>query len=68
MSRWQQTFEQFKHMFPDLAKGASSVHQADKNGYELSINTTAHVTLRFYFKDIKHWKLETEGTRDRNNP
>lgn len=66
MPRWRQTLEQFKHMFPEMAKGVSSVHQEDKNGYEISMDTTAHVTLYFSYHSVDRWTLQT--ARDRNNP
>lgn len=65
MSRWRQTYEHFKNMFPDLAKGVTSVHQEDKDGYEISMNTTAHITLYFSYHNVNQWTLQT--ARDRNN-
>lgn len=65
MARWRQTLEHFKHMFPEISKGISSVRQRDKDGYEITIETTAHVTLHFSYHRVDEWALQT--ARDRNN-
>ena len=67
MSKYHRLWTHFQNMFPSLAK--SVTQWAARKGNSICMETTAHVTLYFTYDDLKHWKLETEGSpRTKHTP
>lgn len=60
MSKYHRLWTHFQNMFPSLASGVKHWRPGKYNTIEL--DTTAGVTLFFTYDDVKHWKLETEGS------
>lgn len=60
LSKYQKLWGTFKGMFPSLAEGVA--YWGSHKGNTIRLETTAHVTLFFTYDDVKHWKLETEGS------
>lgn len=58
--KYHRLWTHFQNMFPSLANGVKHWRPGKYNTIEL--DTTADVTLFFTYDDVKHWKLETEGS------
>lgn len=60
MSKYHRLWTHFQNMFPSIARSVK--HWACGKGNTIFMDTTAGVTLFFTYDDVKHWKLETEGS------
>lgn len=54
----QALFKQFEGMFPSLA-GAVTHYATRKGKNSITMDTTAHIGLIFWYEDQRHWRLET---------
>lgn len=60
LSKYQRLWGTFKGMFPSMAEGA--LYWGSHKGNTIQIKMTAGMTLFFTYDDVRHWKLETEGS------